>query len=211
MARPSQNVDQRLIEAGLELLPLTGCAGLSVRRLAEHAGVNLGMFHYHFKNKDTFIRAVLQHTYDVMFSALIVRVDPTQPPLINLRRALVVLARFGRTHRHLLVRIAADAMAGEALAAEFLRANLPRHVAVLVPLVQQLQRERTLVRMPPPQVIAFLAGAVGAPVIIGAAMQAVTSAAPVAALLERHVLSDAAIARRIDLALRGLAATEKKG
>ena len=50
MARPSQNVDQRLLEAGLALLPQTGCAGLSVRRLADHAGVNLGMFHYHFKN-----------------------------------------------------------------------------------------------------------------------------------------------------------------
>ena len=209
MARPSQNVDQRLLEAGLALLPQTGCAGLSVRRLADHAGVNLGMFHYHFKNKATFVRAVLQHTYEVMFSALTLRVDPNSPPLANLRRALTVLARFGREHRHLLVRIAADAMAGEPLAAEFLRANLPRHVAVLMPLVRQLQRERVLVRMPPPQVIAFLAGAVGAPVIIGGAMQLAAGDAPVAALLERHVLSNAAIARRIELALRGLAAPEK--
>ena len=64
MPRPSQNVDQLLIDAGLELLPETGCAGLSVRKLTEHAGVNLGMFHYHFRNKDNFVRTLLQRTYE---------------------------------------------------------------------------------------------------------------------------------------------------
>ena len=208
MARPSRNVDQRLLEAGLALLPDTGCAGLSVRRLTEHAGVNLGMFHYHFKNKDTFVRAVLQHTYEAMFAALALRVDPKRPPLENLRRALTVLARFGRQHRRLLVRIAADAMAGEALAADFLRANLPRHVAVLLPLVRQLQLDGVLVRLPPPQVIAFLAGSVGAPVLFGTAMQSEGGDAQIAAMIDRHVLTDAAIAKRIDLAMRGLAARQ---
>ena len=89
MPRPSQNVDQRLLDAGLELLPLTGCAGLSVRRLTEHAGVNLGMFHYHFKSKDNFIRAVLQRTYEAMFSALTLEVDATATPLHNLRGVAV--------------------------------------------------------------------------------------------------------------------------
>lgn len=45
MARPSQNIDCALLDAGLALLPVTGCSGLSVRRLTEQAGVNLGMFH----------------------------------------------------------------------------------------------------------------------------------------------------------------------
>ena len=31
MVRPSQYIDQLLLDAGLELLPVTGCAGLSVR------------------------------------------------------------------------------------------------------------------------------------------------------------------------------------
>lgn len=204
MARPSQNVDQLLLEAGLALLPITGCAGLSVRRLTEHAGVNLGMFHYHFKNKENFIRAVLQRVYEEMFSALSLQADPARAPLHNLREALTVLARFGRERRALLLRIAADAMAGEAAAGEFFRANLPRHVAVIASLVLQGQAARVIAKAPPPEVVAFLFGAVGAPVLFGAAVQQ-HAQQPVAASVELHVLSDAAIARRVEFAMRGIA------
>jgi AcrR family transcriptional regulator len=205
MARPSQNVDQLLLDAGLELLPLTGCAGLSVRRLTEHAGVNLGMFHYHFKNKDNFIRAVLQRVYEEMFSELTLKVNPQRSPLDNLRDAVTVLARFGRDRRALVLRIAADAMAGETLAADFLRTNLPRHLHVIGGLLMQAQQARLLVPLPPLNAIAFLFGAVGAPILFGAAMQQHTDAAT-AESIDGMVLSDAAIAQRVDLALRGLSA-----
>ncbi len=205
MPRPSQNVDQLLLDAGLKLLPQTGCAGLSVRKLADHAGVNLGMFHYHFKNKDTFIRAVLQRVYEEMFSALTLKVDAKRPVLDNLRAVVASLARFGREQQALLLRMAADAMAGEAAVVEFFRANLPRHVAVVAGLITQAQREGLLVKAPPPEMVAFLFGAVGAPVLIGGAVSAQAPDA-VIATIDRHVLSDAAVARRIDYALRGLAA-----
>ena len=39
MPRPSQQIDQALLASGRTLLPQTGCAGLSVRALAEHAAV----------------------------------------------------------------------------------------------------------------------------------------------------------------------------
>jgi AcrR family transcriptional regulator len=60
MARLSRNIDQALLRAGRELFPRVGCGGLSVRALAEHADVNVGMFHYHFKTKDKFLDALLQ-------------------------------------------------------------------------------------------------------------------------------------------------------
>jgi AcrR family transcriptional regulator len=209
MARPSQNVDQLLLDAGLALLPQTGCGGLSVRRLVEHAGVNLGMFHYHFKNKDTFIRAVLQRVYEEMFAALTLKVDAKRPVLANLRDVVAALARFGREQRTLLLRMAADAMAGEAAVVEFFRANLPRHIAVVARLVAQGQKEGVLVQAPPQEVVAFLFGAVGAPVLIGAALQPHASASA-GQDIERRVLGDAAIARRIDFALRGLAPQQEQ-
>ena len=60
MPRPSQNIDEALLRSGLALLPRLGCSGLSVRRVAEHAGVNPAMFHYHFQSKAVFLRSVLQ-------------------------------------------------------------------------------------------------------------------------------------------------------
>lgn len=209
MPRPSQNVDQLLLDAGLELLPYTGCAALSVRKLADHAGVNLGMFHYHFKNKDTFIRAVLQRVYEEMFSALTLKVDGRRPVLDNLRAVVATLARFGREQQALLLRMATDALTGETAVVDFFRANLPRHISVVAGLVTQAQREGLIVKAPPQEVVAFLFGAVGAPVLIGGAVLA--QAPDAAASLQRHVLSDAAVARRIDYALRGLAPEERRG
>lgn len=200
MVRPSQNIDQLLLDAGLALLPSTGCAGLSVRRLAEHAGVNPGMFHYHFKTKDNFIRAVLQRTYEEMFSALTLRVNPAHPPLQNLRDALGVLGSFGLQNRLLLVRIISDAASGEPMAAEFLKANLPRHVAVIAALVQQAQREGSMIQSSVPQVIAFMAGAVAAPLLIATAVQKNAGTKAAANL----VLSEQALAERIEFTLRGL-------
>ncbi|HJV81930.1 TetR/AcrR family transcriptional regulator [Noviherbaspirillum sp.] len=211
MARPSQNIDQRLLQAGVELLPRTGCRGLSARRLAEHAGVNLGMFHYHFRTKDNFIRTLLQQIYEQMFSLLVLRAHEGESALQNLRNALLVLAHFGRTHRQLLVRIAADALAGEQVAVDFLQANLPRHLGVISSLIVEAQREGDLAKAPVAQVFAFLAGAVMAPVLLGAAL-ADNSALPPAAggMLEREVLSKKAVEQRVEFALRGLSVVDRR-
>jgi AcrR family transcriptional regulator len=207
MARPSQNIDQRLLEAGFELLPQTGCRGLSARKLTEHAGVNLGMFHYHFKSKENFIRILLEQMYEQMFSLLVIKSGEGDSPLQHLRNALLVLAHFGRTNRRLLQRIFADAIAGEPVAIEFLQANIPRHLAVVARLIDEAQRNGQIANVPLPQVIAFLAGSIMAPVLLGAAMLA-NNMLPqaVGAMLEQEVLSKKAMEQRIDFALRGLAA-----
>ena len=201
MARPSQSIDQLLLDAGLALLPLTGCAGLSVRRVTGHAGVNLGMFHYHFKTRENFIKAVLQRTYEEMFTALVLRVDPAHRPLDNLRDALGVLGGFGLKNRLLLVRILGDALSGEPLASVFLKNNLPRHIEVIALLVRQAQTEGSLRSAPVPQVIAFMAGAIAAPILAATALQTNPDGKGPAGLL----LSKQALAQRIEFALRGLA------
>jgi AcrR family transcriptional regulator len=207
MARPSQNIDQRLLEAGFELLPQMGCRGLSARKLTEHAGVNLGMFHYHFKSKENFIRILLEQMYEQMFSLLVIKSGEGDSPLQHLRNALLVLAHFGRTNRRLLQRIFADAIAGEPVAIEFLQANIPRHLAVVARLIDEAQRNGQIVNAPLPQVIAFLAGSIMAPVLLGAAMLADNMLPQaVGAMLEQEVLSKKAMEQRIDFALRGLAA-----
>jgi AcrR family transcriptional regulator len=209
MVRPSQKIDQRLLAAGFELLPVTGCRGLSARKLTEHAGVNLGMFHYHFRTKENFIRALLSQTYEQMFSELTIKAQEGKAPLHNLRNALRVLAHFGRTHQHLLRRIGADALAGEAVVAEFLQVNVPRHLAVIARLIDEAQQDRSIVMAPLPQVISFLAGSIMAPVLLGmAAQENGLLPATMAGVLEHEVLSQEATEQRIDFALRGLSVND---
>jgi len=204
MTRPSRNVDRLLLRAGRELFPETGVARLSVRKVALRAGVNPGMFHYHFGNKDQFVRQLLQDLYDEMFANLELAAS-ARSPRDALRAALNVLGRFARDNTRLLRRLIADALSGDALAREFLRANMPRHVNVLLSLIKSGQRSGVLRAMAPAHALAFLAGSVAAPILIGGILADHDLVPGVAASLPALIGTDAAIAERVDCALAGLA------
>ena len=206
MPRPSQHQDQALLAAGAALYPALGCAGLSVRRVADAAGVNPAMVHYHFGSKDGFLRALLQQHYEEMFGALSLSSQGEGDVMERLATALLGVARFMREHRPLIARIWADAQGGEAVAHDFLRANAPRHLGVLMPLLQQAQRGGRLPRQPLLTQLSFLMGAVVAPLILAGGMQAIAAVPPaLLAAVDDDVLSDAALTRRIEWALLGLA------
>ena len=122
-----------------------------------------------------------------------------------MRAALNVLGRFGRDNAPLLRRLVAEALAGEALALEFLRNNMPRHIAVLLSLIAAGQRQRVLRRMAPQQALAFLAGSVAAPIVVVGAIVERALVPGVTSDLAALVASDDAIAERVDCALAGIA------
>ena len=206
MGRPSRNVDTQLLAAGRELYPATGASGLSVRKVAERAGVNLGMFHYHFGNKDAFVRALLQSLYEEMFAELQTATAAVPDPLSGLRSALRVIARFARDHRVLLRRLMMDAAAGEAPAVDFVRTNFPRHFGIVIGLIAAGQQAGRVKPVPLAQAVTFVAGAVAAPILLGSAIVDSGLAPPaLAAKFAEDVLADAALDERIELALAGLA------
>jgi AcrR family transcriptional regulator len=207
MPRPSRQLDRGMLAAGRALYAEAGCAGLSVRRIAEQAGVNPAMFHYHFGNRDAFVRVLLQSLYDEMFADLTVAADdPAQRTPERLRAALRVIARFVRDRRGLLRHLARDAFAGEPAVVAFVKTNLPRHLGLVGRLVAQGQREGVLRAVPLPQALSFIVGAMGAPILAGAALAESGLAPPdFAATFDADVLSDAALDERIDLVLAGLA------
>jgi len=201
MPRPSQHLDRALLASGRVLFAEAGCAGLSVRQLAGHAGVSPGMFHYHFASKDEFLRALLQQLYDEMFDGLQHQATHDGPPLERLRAALHALARFVREHRRLIARVWHDAASGEPVAREFLRRNAPRHLRLLLALLA----EGRVAPSAPLQGLAFLMGAVVAPLLIIPGFVSLGITAGLGSrTVEEQVLSDAAIAGRIDQALLAL-------
>lgn len=205
MARPSQGIDQALLRSGLALLPALGCSGLSVRGVAEHAGVNPAMFHYHFGSKAAFLRALLQQLYEQMFAGLSAGAAGQGPAADRLSAALFSLACFVRDHRGLVSRLAVDAANGETAVHEFVRDNAPRHLGLLMALGAEAEAAGELRPLPPMQRFAFLMGAVIAPLLVVPAMVAVGAApAGLAGRVEGQVLDDAAIAQRITLALQAL-------
>ena len=208
--RPSRNLDRALLAAGRELLPARGCAGLSIREVAEAAGVNLGMFHYHFKTREAFLRALLQSMYEEMFSQLTVqRSEEGWSAVERLRAALRFLGRFLRANRPMLARVMADALCGDAIAREFLAANMPRHLGVMHALVQLGQAAGEIKPMPVPQALGFCAGSLAMPIIFGGAVVASGALGREGSrAVESALLSDEAIDARIELALGAIRAAK---
>ena len=208
--RPSRNLDRVMLAAGRELLPTRGCAGLSVREVADAAGVNLGMFHYHFKSREAFLRALLQSMYEEMFSQLTFLARDEWGALQNLREALRFLGRFLRANRPLLTRVMADAMCGEPVAREFLVANAPRHLGHMHQLITLAQKQGEVRKMAVAQALGLCAGSLAMPILFGGAVVDSGVLGRNGRKLERELLSDAAIDERIDLALAAIAATPRE-
>jgi AcrR family transcriptional regulator len=212
MPRPSRNLDRALLAAGRALYPATGCAGLTIRQVCDAAGVNTGMFNYHFGTRETFLRAVMQQAYEEMFarfSLATARSDAPAPEAM-LRAALRVLGRFVRDNRPFIARLLADSLAGEVVAREFVRDNLPRHATVIAGLVGAGQARGTIRALAPAQAIGTIAGAISLPLFAGGAIaESGLLPGPAARALADSVLSDAAIDERIDIVLQGLADPSK--
>ncbi len=203
--RPSRNLDQALLAAGRELFPERGCAGMSVREVAEAAGVNLGMFHYHFKSREAFLRSLMQQGYEAMFATLSLEIARPADTVSTLRYALRAIGRFVRDNRRFLARVLADALSGEPCARDFLRDNLPRHLDVMRGLIAQGQKEGVFAPIPLPQAIGLCAGSLAMPILAGGAMIDSGALDPaMAKTLESTLLSNGALDQRIDLALKAI-------
>lgn len=210
MGRPSRNIEQALLQSGRALYAERGAARLSVRALTQHAGVNLGMFHYHFKSKDAFLAQLLDGWYEEMFARLRTSAQQAGPSIDRLREALFFLASFVRDHASMMGRVISDAAAGEPVAVQFMRTNAPRHLRVLLALMAQAQKEGALARVPPLQRFIFVMSGVAMPLIIAPGIRSLGVAPGVlGASLSAQVTSDKAIRQRIELALKALAVAEK--
>jgi AcrR family transcriptional regulator/biotin carboxyl carrier protein len=204
MARPSQAVDQALIASALALYPQCGCAGLSLRKVAEHAGTQPAMVHYHFGGKPAFLRAVLQQLYEQMFTALDGQGRGEGRPVARLRGALLTLAGFLRQHRAVVGRLALDA-AGRAGGAGIPARQRPAPPGPAAgPAARGPGGGRTAA-LPPLQAFTFLMGAVNAPTLIATGAQQLGLApALLGPALAEQVLGEAALVQRVDLALSAL-------
>ena len=206
--RPSRNLDRALLAAGRELLPHRGCSGLTVREVADAAGVNLGMFHYHFKSREAFLRALLQSMYEEMFTQLMQQSVPLPKSgggggaIDVLRGALRFMGRFVRANRPILTRVMADALCGDPIAAEFIGKNVPRHLGLMQSLVEAGRKDGSIRDLPAPQLLGFCAGSLAMPILFGGAVvdSGGLPAAHAKALAD-VLLSDEALDQRIELAL----------
>ncbi len=206
MSRPSRNTDLLLTEEARKILPKTGFTGLNLREVASKAGVNLGMFHYHFKTKREFTRRVLETIYEEFFLDLSIEASRGEAPLENLRSALNSMGRFSRNNRALILSLIGDVLNGDREVVRFVKINFGRHFGVLSKIIRECQKTGALEKEPLPLVITHLLGAVGVPHLIFELLERSSARKPFGlalSVVRSAVLSDAAIAKRVERALKG--------
>jgi len=210
MSRPAGDADKRLVQAAIELIPLAGLAGLPVRRVASRAGVNLGMYHYHFKSKQDFHRRILDSVYETFFSRLTGALEGAggKSPRDRLRKTVLAAGGFIRDNRSLLFGLARDLLADDPEVIRFIRINFPRHVILLVRLVKDCQKSGDIRPMPMIHVLPFLFASVIGPIFamgfIGKVLPAGLREIPLAAM-KAVLAGDSRLEERLDMALAALA------
>lgn len=211
MSRPSQKTDEQLIKAAQEMLKHTGLSRMNLRDVAAKAGVNLGMFHYHFKTKDQFIRTVLQDTYEKFFKNFNLRIEGQVTSREKLRQALLTIGQFARDNRQLVLSLLRDILDHNQEILSFVKNNGKRHAKVVWDLVGQCQKEGSLKKMPRPQAMAFILPAVVGPALAVGGVENVASSILTKGFLKGvgiMLLSDQAIRQRVDMALKAVSSGE---
>jgi len=115
MAKTKLTREDWLAEA-LEVLSSEGVGGVRVLSLATSLGVTRGSFHWHFRNRDEFLEALLEYWRIEMTETVIEHIDRIEgEPRERIHELAGFVVRTGRTHYDPAVRAwaLADPMARE--------------------------------------------------------------------------------------------------
>lgn len=171
MSRPSAHLDRKLVSAARAMLPVTGFSGLAVREVARRAGVNAGMFHYHFKTKEAFLHRVLQECYEDFLESFREAAEGPGGARARLRRVLVSFGRFARDNRVMYTLMLRELLNARPEMYAFAEANFPRHASVVMSLIEDCRREKTVRPLPVPMLAMFAMSTMGLPNVVVAGLE----------------------------------------
>ncbi len=191
-----------MIDAGMELARKGGCSSLRIRDVVGRAGVNLGMFHYHFKSRQRFTRILLEEMYGEFFAELVVVAEGPSDPLERLRGALLLLGRFLRKNRRIVFALFRDILNEDPEVMKYARKGPPPHKVLLMGLLEECFEEGLIPRMPVIAIAPLFFGAFAQPLIF-AEMAEKFGACPSWFDFD-EAMSDEFISQRVDIVLRGL-------
>jgi len=131
MGRISNKADDKLIKTGIALARAKGLSGFTIRQLCAKSKVNLGMFHYHFTNKDNFDRALLKTIYADMLADININISPQASPKQNVKVIVCAIAAFIQKNRIIISSLAGDILRGENSIITFISQNFITHIDML--------------------------------------------------------------------------------
>ncbi len=211
MGRISIHTDEKLIKYGTALARKKGLSGFSVRELCSKANVNLGMFHYHFKNKENFDKQVLTALYKEMIQDLGVQVSPMETPRQNVESILLKIHHFAQKNRVIFSAMASDVLNGDKQILQFVMENMTSHVGLLMQELKRAQLAPAAQTQPLLSVAITLALPIVVPQIAAGSMERLGEKALPDKLKKapKDLWEDSTARQRIEVVLNGVFGEEK--
>jgi AcrR family transcriptional regulator len=205
MTRPSRNQDQLLIDTAKRLLPEMGVSEMSLQRIADESGVNLGMFHYHFKTKAKFVHKVLESINEDLDRSIEAKLLEGKNPLEKLRSALTMIGLYILDQKKIILSMIQDLLNQDEEVAEFVLATSERRLALMGPLIEECQREGYIATLPFAQISSFLSVSVNFPTILSEVLERLPNKKlKFSARVKNDLASQESIIQRVDLAIKAV-------
>ncbi|MEO0986023.1 MAG: TetR/AcrR family transcriptional regulator [Cyanobacteria bacterium J06639_14] len=109
-----------LLEAG-ETLLCDGYDSAQPRLIAKTAGVSIGLFYRHFKNKQELLAAIMVHHLEILHGQLIQKIEHLPHPVEALSTVLILTLRYFQAHQGLIKLFFMQIGYGNKIAVEQLR------------------------------------------------------------------------------------------
>lgn len=168
MARPSQNLDKKLIAAAKRIAIKGGFSSLSIRGLCAKAGVNIGMFTYFFGTRDKFIERIHKEIFEDFLHDLKLVVNASASPIDKLKAGLLKLAKVNVRDRQLILGIFRDALNNEPIVKKMHKNFVPEDFILIFGIVKECQEAGDLPKdLDPLEILSILVPPLIMPAIFG--------------------------------------------
>ena len=206
MPRPSRNHDRLLIEAAKKLLPELGASGMSLKMLSDEAGVNPGIFYYHFKSKSNFIRIVLESFIEDARKEIEIEIPANIPSIKKLQHCLMSIGKIFRGHCRLAVSMYRDLLNKDPDITSFLVSSIEDQISFLKPLIEECQKDSYIRKHYTLQeILSFCLAGIKTPIVLSKVLELLSDDnSEHMEKLKKELITDEAITRRAEMAIMGI-------
>ncbi len=211
MSRPSRNQNKLLIETAKRLLLKSGAGGISLKKIADESGVNLGMIHYYFRTKSVLMRRVLESINEELIQEFETSTLVGNTPLERLRSGLIAIAMNVYIRRKIVASLVASVLGHDKETSKFFLGLAGKRFQLITPLIQQCQKEGYIEPLPFYQVLSFCMASINFPTLIAEGIDRLpTKDMNLPSFALEQLASEKAIIQRVDLALKAISANKRR-
>ncbi len=179
---------------------------MSLKMLSDEAGVNPGIFYYHFKSKSNFIRIVLESFIEDARKEIEIEIPANIPSIKKLQHCLMSIGKNFRGHSRLAVSMYRDLLNKDPDITSFLVSSIEEQISFLKPLIEECQKDNYIRKHYTLQeILSFCLAGIKTPIVLSKVLELLSDDnSEHMEKLKKELITDEAIIRRAEMAIMGI-------